>query len=315
MKFTSLLLALALLSMVYRLPPPAEPVTLLFVGDIMLSRRIGAIMAEKNDWTYPFLQISDALKRADLVFANLESPISSRGTRMGSIYSFRADPRAVAGLSSAGIDVVSLANNHVWDYGPEALGETLDTLRSAGIDYIGAGVNYAAAHEPVIKDVRGTKIAFWGYTNLVPVGATVEKSAPAVAFLDLKQVIPDIARAKERADIVIVSFHWGNEYETKHNQKQAEIAYAVIDAGADLVIGHHPHVRQEVEKYHGGYIAYSLGNFVFDQNFSADTRTGLMLKVILKNKKIDQVEEQKIKFTSTYQPYMLRADLMGEYKL
>ncbi len=168
--------------MVYRRPPPAEPATLVFVGDIMLSRRIGAMMTEKNDWTYPFLQINDDLKKADLVIANLENPISSRGTRMGSVYSFRADPRAVAGLSFARIGVVSLANNHVWDYGREALGETFDVLKNAGINYIGAGVNYAEAHEPVIKEVKGTKIAFLSYTNLVPVGITVESSAPAVAF-------------------------------------------------------------------------------------------------------------------------------------
>ncbi len=304
MKLTSLLFAFALLSMIYRLPPPAEPATLLFVGDIMLSRKIGAIMAEKNDWTYPFLEIKNVLKEADLVVGNLEGPISSRGTKLGSIYSFRADPRAVAGLSSAPVGVVSLANNHVWDYGREALSETLDILKTAGIDYIGAGVDYVEAHQPVIRDVKGTKIAFLGYTNLVPVGITGEKSAPVVAFLDLKQVVPDIARAKELADLVVVSFHWGDEYETKHNRSQEEIAHTVIDAGADLVIGHHPHVGQEIEEYHGGYIAYSLGNFVFDQNFSADTRTGLILEVTLKNKKIDQVESQRIKFTSTYQPVL-----------
>ena len=304
MKLTSLLFAFALLSMIYRLPPPAEPATFLFVGDIMLSRKIGAIMAEKNDWTYPFLEIKNVLEEADLVVGNLEGPISSRGTKLGSIYSFRADPRAVAGLSSAPVGVVSLANNHVWDYGREALSETLDILKTAGIDYIGAGVDYVEAHQPVIRDVKGTKIAFLGYTNLVPVGITGEKSAPVVAFLDLKQVVPDIARAKELADLVVVSFHWGDEYETKHNRSQEEIAHTVIDAGADLVIGHHPHVGQEIEEYHGGYIAYSLGNFVFDQNFSADTRTGLILEVTLKNKKIDQVESQRIKFTSTYQPVL-----------
>lgn len=297
----SFLLALTLFSLVRSLPPP---VTLIFTGDIMLSRKIGAIMAEKNDWTYPFFQVSNDLQKADLVIANLESPISNKGTKMGSIYSFRADPRAVAGLLFANVGVVSLANNHVWDYGREALNETFDILRTVGIDYIGAGIDYAEAHEPVIKDVKGTKIAFLGYTNLVPVGITGEKSSPAVAYLDLEKIIPDIARAKELADLTIVSFHWGNEYERKHNQKQEEIAHAVIDAGADLVIGHHPHVAQEVEEYHGGYITYSLGNFVFDQNFSADTRAGLILKVTVKNKKIDKIEPQKIKFTATYQPIL-----------
>ncbi len=261
-------------------------------------------MVEKNDWAYPFLQINDELKKADLVVANLESPISTKGIKMGSIYSFRADPRAVAGLSSAGISIVSLANNHVWDYGREALNETFDILKTAGINYIGAGTNYAEAHEPVIKDVKGAKIAFLGYTDLVPRGITGEQSAPAVGYLDLEKIIPDIARAKTLVDLVVVSIHWGTEYETKHNQTQEKIAHTLIDTGADLVIGHHPHVAQEVEKYKAGYIAYSLGNFVFDQNFSADTRTGIILKVTVKNKKLDQVESQKIKFTPTYQPVL-----------
>src|SRR3989344_419725 len=303
MKFTSLLFMLALLSMVYH-SPALEPATLLFVGDIMLSREIGKIMTEKNDWTYPFLEIKNVLGKADLVIANLEGPISSRGTKVGSIFSFRADPRAVVGLTFASMDVVSLANNHIWDYGREAFSETLEILEEANIDYIGGGKDYSEAHQAVVREVKGTKVAFLSYTDLIPKTVTEELSRPTVAFLDLEQIIPAIARAKELADLVVVTFHWGDEYETKHNQKQEEIAHAVIVAGADLVVGHHPHVAQEVEEYKGGYIAYSLGNFVFDQNFSVDTRSGLMLEVTLENIKIAKVVGQKVKFTSTYQPIL-----------
>ena len=281
-----------------------SPATLIFVGDIMLSRGVGRIMEKKNDWQYPFLEIKDNLAEADLLVGNLEGPISSRGVKVGSIYSFRADPRAVLGLTGAGFDILSLANNHIWDYGRDAFGETLDILRNNRIDYIGAGIDYTEAHQPLVRAVRGTKIAFLAYTDLVPVGITRETAKPAVAFLDLKQIILDIEQAKNLADLVAVSFHWGNEYETKHNQQQEVMAHAVIDAGADLVIGHHPHVAQEVEKYKDGYIAYSLGNFIFDQNFSKDTRTGLIFKVKIKDKKIDKMESQKIKFTSTYQPVL-----------
>ncbi|MFH1170646.1 MAG: CapA family protein [Candidatus Vogelbacteria bacterium] len=283
---------------------PAPPATLVFVGDIMLARGVGRIMEEKNNWQYPFLEIKKTLTDADLLIGNLEGPISSRGVKVGSIYSFRADPRAVLGLTGAGFDVLSLANNHIWDYGRDAFGATLDILKKNEINYIGGGIDYAEAHRAIIKEVKGIKIAFLAYTDLVPVGITKETSKPAVAFLDPKQIIPDIAKAKTSADLVVVSFHWGNEYETKHNQKQETIARAVIEAGANLVIGHHPHVAQEIEEYHGGYIAYSLGNFVFDQNFSTNTRAGLILKVTVKDKKIEKVEPQKIKFTPTYQPVL-----------
>lgn len=305
MKFGLVLLILAgYVASLWGAPFETES-NLLFVGDVMLSRGVGRIMAEKGDWIYPFLEISKTLQDADLLVGNLEGPIGSHGVRVGSIYSFRANPQAVAGLASAGFDVLSLANNHIWDYGREALGDTFQILDQAGIGYIGAGRDYPEAHRPLVREVKGTKIAFLAYTDLIPQSVTGELSQPAVAFMDLKQIIPDIEKAKELADLVVVAFHWGEEYQTKHNQKQEVIAHAVIDAGADLVIGHHPHVMQEVEQYKDGYIAYSLGNFVFDQNFSADTREGLMLKVTVKNKKIEKVEPIKIKFTSTYQPILV----------
>lgn len=282
----------------------ANEITLLFAGDVMLSRAIGDIMQKKNDWRYPFLKISDVLKSADLVFGNLEGPISRRGARLGSEYSFRADPRAIEGLWYAGFDIVSVANNHIWDYGREAYEDTLDILRSVNINYVGGGMDYGEAHQPLIKEIKGTKIAFLGYSDLVPLGITLKESRPAVAFLDINQVISDITKVKGLADFVAVSFHWGNEYETKHTKSQEKIARAAIDAGANLVIGHHPHVVQEVEEYSGGYIAYSLGNFVFDQNFSEDTRSGLLLKVILRNKKIAELKQQRVKFTPSFQPFL-----------
>ena len=285
--------------------PLDQSVELLFVGDIMLSRGVGRIMAEKGDWEYPFAEIKSTLAEADLLIGNLEGPIGDSGVKVGSIYSFRADPRAVAGLTSTGFDVLSLANNHIWDYGREALADTFLLLDQAGVGYIGAGVDYEQAHRAVVEEVKGTKIAFLSYTDLIPASVTQVISKPAVAYLDLKQVVPDIVKAEELADLTVVLLHWGEEYKTKHNEKQEAIAHALIDAGADLVVGHHPHVAQEIEQYKDGYIAYSLGNFVFDQNFSTDTRSGLILKVAVKNKKIETVESQKIKFTQTYQPTLV----------
>ena len=283
----------------------ARPVTLLFVGDIMLSRLIGDIMAKKNNWRYPFLEIAELLRNADIAFGNLEGPISTRGAKVGSIYSFRADPRAIEGLLYAGFNVLSIANNHIWDYGADAVRDTLNLLSNNGIGAVGGGSNYADTHQPFIKEIRNTKIAFLAYTNLISSSLGSKTAKPAIAFLDIDQAIADIKEAKKIADLVVVSLHWGNEYETGHNSEQERIARAFIDAGARLVIGHHPHVVQEVEEYHGGYIAYSLGNFVFDQNFSPETGQGLILKVSVNEKRISQVVPLKIGFTQSFQPYLI----------
>lgn len=285
-------------------PDTSHTASLLFAGDIMLSRGIGTIMRKRKDVDYPFALIATTTRSADLTFANLESPISDRGANMGSIYSFRADPETVRGLIDAGFDVVSTANNHAWDYGGDAYTDTLALLDEAGIGHAGGGVDHAAAHTPVIRTVNGTRFAFLGYTNLIPRGVTAGDAHPAVAFLDMDTVKQDIVAAKEAADVVIVSYHWGEEYKTAHNAWQEDIAHQTIDVGATLVIGHHPHVAEEVEHYHGGYIAYSLGNFIFDQNFSADTHRGLMLSVVFENGKIKTVTPIEVDFTDTFQPYI-----------
>lgn len=282
----------------------SKPITLLFVGDIMLSRHIGDIMARNNDWRYPFLEIADFLKNADITFGNLEGPISARGTKVGSIYSFRADPRAIEGLLYAGFDVLSIANNHIWDYGADAVWDTISALEKANISVVGGGENYTEAHQPLIKNIGGTKIAFLAYTNLISPSVGSKTAKPAIAYLDTDQAVADVKEARKKADLIVVSLHWGNEYETIQNLNQEKVARALIDAGAQLIIGHHPHVVQPVAEYGGGYIAYSLGNFVFDQNFSADTKKGLMLKIIIKDNQIISVEKIEIKFTSNFQPYI-----------
>lgn len=278
------------------------PSTLLFVGDVMLDRGIERIARKKNDWRYPFLKVTKLLSDSDLLFGNLESPISNRGRKAGSIYSFRADPYVLQGLIAAGFDVMSFANNHVWDYGREAFTDTLLFLNKVGIGYVGAGFDYKEAHKPLVKNIRGTKIAFLAYTKLIPVSLTRENSTPAVAYLELSQVKADIEKAAALADIVVVSYHWGQEYKTTHSSFQEKIARASIDAGATLVIGHHPHVVQGVEKYKNGYIAYSLGNFIFDQNFSRPTSKGLLLKTEIVGKSITNVQLIEVSFNQTFQP-------------
>lgn len=153
----------------------------------------------------------------------------------------------------------------------------------------------------VSTGVKGTKVAFLGYTDLIsPQVSATEKSA-GISFLNIDQMIKDVGEAKSKSDLVVVSFHWGEEYQTKHNQKQEEIAKVAIDAGASLVVGHHPHVVQEVEQYKDGWIAYSLGNFVFDQNFSWGTTHGLALEVAIKDKKIYKVTKKEVTISPEYQ--------------
>jgi poly-gamma-glutamate synthesis protein (capsule biosynthesis protein) len=275
--------------------------TMLFVGDIMLSRSVGAYMKEKGDYNLPFLNIADSLQGADLTFANLENPVSSRGINVGSKYSFRADPKTIQGLNFAGIDIVSIANNHMWDYGREAFLDTMTHLNEADIDFIGGGHNFEEAHRPVIKDVKGTRVAFLAYTEFLQ-NVVAGKNSAGITNWNMEQIKKDIMVANQEGDLVVVSFHWGDEYQTKHNQKQEQFAKAAIDAGADLIIGHHPHVVQEVEQYKDGWIAYSLGNFVFDQNFSKETMRGLALKVIIDNRRISKIQEIPVQISNQYQP-------------
>jgi poly-gamma-glutamate synthesis protein (capsule biosynthesis protein) len=280
--------------------------TVLFTGDIMLTRTIGSIMERRNnDYHYPFQKIDGFLKGADIVCGNLEGPISNRGTKGGGKYSFRDDPGVVTGLKNAGFTILTIANNHIWDYGRDAFIDTLANLKSAGIAPLGGGTNFNETHRGVLKNIKGTRVIFLGYTDLLPRSTGVSEDSAGISYLDIEQVKRDIKIAKDKADIVIVSFHWGREYQTKPSGRQEQIARAAINAGASLVIGHHPHVIQPVEEYGGGYIAYSLGNFIFDQNLSPDTQRGLVIKVVLGKKKIRYIEQYKIGFTHTYQPFLL----------
>ena len=291
-------------------PPPGAPEkrehTLLFAGDVMLSRGVGARMESQDDWTLPFEEIAETLHSADLRFCNLECPISDQGRNLHHLYSFRADPRALEGLKAAGFDVVSLANNHAYDWGPAALLDSLERLRAAGIRAVGAGQNILAAHYPVLINVGGLRLAFLGYVEIDPKEATAGVDRPGVAWLDPAQVLADIRFARPVADLVIVCPHWGVEYAVKPAREQVEFAHRMIDAGADLIVGSHPHVVQPLEAYHGRWIAYSLGNFVFDQKNVA-THRGLMLKVTVRDKRIADVTPVPIDINFRFQAVLAPA--------
>lgn len=277
-------------------------IRIILVGDVMLARGVANQIKKHGDFNYPFLNMADFLNSADLVFGNLEGPISDRGVKQGSVHSFRFDPKTVEALRWAGFDVVSIANNHILDYGPTALSDTQSYLEKNGIKFAGAGKNYEEANEAAILEVKSKKLAFLAYTNLLPKSLAATVDTPGISDFDVPKIKTKIEVLRKENDLVIVSMHWGEEYQAKANLAQKKIAREFTDAGADLMVGHHPHVPQEVEQYNQGWIFYSLGNFVFDQNFSEETMEGLVAEVKIKDGKIDSVEPIKIKINSTFQP-------------
>ncbi len=289
----------------------SQPVILMAVGDMMFGRGVEYIVQKygKGDFNFPFLKIKDYLGKADLLFGNLEGPISQRGQQVGSIYSFRFSPTSTQALKSAGFDVVSLANNHMLDYQAVALEDTMNSLQTAGIDYVGAGFNETEAFGLKIKEIQGVKIGFLGFENLGPSVWKAEQDRTGMAWIgwdDFEKVKEIIGQSKSQVDILAVSLHAGQEYQSLPDDFQKEFAKMAIDAGADLIIGHHSHVVQSLEKYKNGWIAYSLGNFVFDQFFSKETMEGAILNAEIKDKKIDSVVLKKVKLNKYYQPELVQ---------
>jgi poly-gamma-glutamate synthesis protein (capsule biosynthesis protein) len=265
--------------------PAQKAKTLIFVGDVMLSRGVGGKMRSGGDWTYPFRQIAETLRAADLIYGNLECPVSDQGRDLHHLYSFRADPRILEGLKYAGFVVLSQANNHAYDWGPKALLDSLRRLRAEGIRPVGAGQSDLEAHYPVLVNLDGVKIGFLAYVNIHPKEAMAGVDKPGVAWLDPERVLADIRFARSLVDILVVCPHWGVEYATQPTREQVDLGQKMIDAGADLIVGSHPHVVQPLDQYRGRWIAYSLGNFVFDQK-NPSTHRGLMLKVTLRGKQV-----------------------------
>lgn len=236
----------------------------------MLGRSVG-LRLEAEGPEVAFAAVGDILAGADIAVANLESAVGVTGTPAPKAYTFRAPPIAVEALTLAGIDLVSLANNHSLDYGPESLAETRALLADAGILSVGAGPDRTAAHAPARIEIDGLAIAFLAYVTVPVEGGGFDPrtwdatdETPGVAWLDIPAMVADIEAARAAADLVVVLLHFGIEWELEPSEAQREQARAAIDAGATLVIGSHPHVLQPIEEYGGGLIAYSLGNFVFD---------------------------------------------------
>lgn len=269
------------------------------VGDIMLSRGVGRKIAEHGP-DFPFAKIQAFLPQDGVIFGNLENPISSRGVPSPlSQSNFRADPRVVEGLARAGFKVLSLANNHIYDYGREAIEDTLKLLKERNIHAIGIGRSFEEAREPVIVSTEDMKLAFLAYTSAY--NATDPKHEYVAPPINLRWIKDDIRKAKSKADVCIVSLHFGYENVEYPPPECRQQARQIIEYGADLVLGHHPHVIQGLESYKSGFIAYSLGNFVFD-NLTERRRESLILQASFDKEGIKAVDLLPIWINDEYQP-------------
>ncbi|MBE0608664.1 MAG: CapA family protein [Dehalococcoidia bacterium] len=250
-------------------PARRWPLTIAAVGDIMLARGVAsAITPDEPDG--PFAAVRGRLQAADLTVGNVESVVSELGTPEPKAYTFAAPPLAAMGLALAGFDVVSLANNHSLDFGTDALLDTVDTLKAASVGVVGAGRNDREAWASHTVTVNGLRVAFLAAAE-VPNEAAYDMRAWAatedeagISWVDDARLAAAVRSGAADADLVIVLLHFGIEGTIQPSDRQRQVARAAVDAGASLVIGSHPHLVQPVEEYHGGLIAYSLGNFVFD---------------------------------------------------
>ncbi|RDK05095.1 CapA family protein [Cupriavidus lacunae] len=257
-------------------------VSLAFVGDIMLDGIPGDTVKGERD---PFAHFARILDAADIRIGNLECVIASEGRAERKPFTFRADPRTVNVLKGH-FTALSLANNHTGDFGRAAFSEMLNLLEVQKLSYFGGGRNLAEAHAPLLIERNGLKIAILGYNEIFPRSFEANHDTPGLAWSEDEQVITDIQNARKvhHADLVIPFMHWGLEHEPHASARQRRLARTMIDAGANAVIGGHPHVTQDIEQYKGSPIFYSLGNFVFDGFKDEDNITGWLIRLEMDRK-------------------------------
>jgi poly-gamma-glutamate synthesis protein (capsule biosynthesis protein) len=261
----ALILSAALISTapaVSTAPAAVEPAaTLIAVGDIRLDGPVGQAILESGPQA-PTAGVMPWLK-GDIVFGNLETAITQRGERAAKIFNFRSHPKRLKALCAAGFTVINLANNHVMDFGAKGLLDTLKALDKEGMARVGAGKDLEEARKPVFLEAGGVKVGLLGLTSTQPEFMWARRARPGVAYSDFDRFPYWIREAKRSCDVLVVSFHGGTERAEAPNEVQRAFGRAAVDAGADIVLGHHPHVLQSVELRNGKPILYSLGNFLF----------------------------------------------------
>lgn len=282
----------------------SQSVEIAAVGDILLTRGVER-QIEKFGADYPFEKVKNVLVNGDLSFGNLENPVAENCKKKKKKFSFQAKPEYLKILDNVNFDVLSLANNHSFDCGQIGLVETIEHLENENLRWAGAGRNAAEAEKPVYIEIRKIKFAFLGFTAIFPVNS-LKKSAN-VNFATAEKVSVAVAEARKKADVVIVSFHWGTEYDSRPNAMQISLANTAIDAGADVILGHHPHVLQGlklIDKQIGekrALVAFSLGNFLFDSpaKLIRKTAESMILKIRFNKKGFVSAEVVPVNIENT----------------
>ena len=271
----------------------AKEVSLVFAGDTVLDDTAGKIIEQGGD---PFSDFADYFAGADIRITNLECVVSTRGQANDKMYTFQAHPRVIPVLQKH-FDAVTLANNHSGDFGPDAFAQMLSLLKESGLAQVGGGMNLKQAHTPLVFTRNGWRIAVLSYNEFHPRSFEAGFDIPGVAWSEDQQVMEDIqtARRMHRADLVIPVMHWGWENERTANPRQRQLAKLMIDAGADAVIGGHPHVTQDVSVYKGRPIIYSVGNFVMKETDNAFQRQAWVLKMYLDKRGVTRFETLPVK--------------------
>lgn len=264
----------------------SKKITIAAVGDIGLGRETNFQIIQKNNPNFPFEKISDFISSADIAVGNLEGPVSDNCPTVRTGFKFCGRPESIQGLAYAGFDGMNLANNHINNYGLEGISQTTAALQKNGIDYF-------FDNKAWYKEINQTKFGFLGFDD------TVEK-------IISEKLKVKIQETKKNVDVLVVNFHWGVEYQTEPTERQRELAKLAVDSGADIIVGHHPHVIQPLEYYQEKPIFYSLGNFVFDQMWSEETRTGAIGVITIENKKIVAARIEKIYMSTCCQPELLK---------
>ncbi len=264
--------------------PPSTDWSIIAGGDVTPAGGLDPLI-QRFGPDYPYRQLAPIFSEADFGLVNLESPISARGKALrGKKFTFRAHPSAAPALKRAGINVVAMANNHILDYGPQALEDTLKHLDQAGIAHAGAGKNIFESRKPaLLVTSSGTTVAVLSYSMTYPEKYWASSRRPGTTAGSEQRIQEDVTSACARAATVIVCFHWGGELLTEPRDYQIRLGHAAIDAGAKLVVGTHPHILQGLEWYKDGLVLYSLGNLAFGGGSSRRAVQSALVKVIFTN--------------------------------
>ena len=259
---------------------PLDIVEISAVGDLMMGSWVVDLVT-KHSVDYPFDSTRSLLKSSDIAIANLEAPLTASGEKFeNKTYTFKVPPMFAKGIKNAGIDIVTLANNHIVDFGCEGLRNTINSLDSEQIQHCGAGADKSDACQPVYIEHAGIRVAFISFSMTFPDEFWASNSSCGTCYPTEALLEQLVKTCNDSAGLTVVSFHWGAEKRTTPKDYQIFFAHKAIDLGADLVLGHHPHVLQGLELYKGKLIAYSLGNYVFG-SFSRFAKTSIVLQALI----------------------------------